>query len=393
MIDKIKKLSQEHLPEIIRIRRHIHQHPELSFDEIKTSKFIQAELNKIGIPFTAGHVNTGVIGTIEGKDPQSKTILLRADIDALPIQEENDVEYKSIVDGVMHACGHDAHSASLLGAASILNKLKNEFSGTIKLLFQPAEEKLPGGAKLLIDEGIIDEINPNCCIAQHVYPELPAGKVGFKKGVYMASTDELYVTVNGKGGHAALPHQLIDPVLISAQILVGLQQIVSRTNNPITPSVLSFGYLEAKGATNVIPNKVHMKGTFRTFDESWRKEAHLKMVKMATSIAESMGGTCDFEIKNGYPFLINNENITSIAIDAAEKYLGAENVVPLDLRMTAEDFAYFSHQYSSCFYRIGTSNKNKSSNLHTPLFDIDESALEIGAGLLSFIAIQQLIKC
>ena len=393
MIDKIKKLSKEFLPEIIRIRRHIHQHPELSFNEIKTSEFIQTELNKIGVPFTAGHVKTGIIGTIEGKDPQSKTILLRADIDALPIQEENDVEYKSIADGVMHACGHDAHSASLLGAALILNQLKNDFSGTIKLLFQPAEEKLPGGAKLLIDEGVIKEINPNCCIAQHVYPELPAGKVGFKKGIYMASADEIYVTVNGKGGHAALPHQLIDPVLISAQILVGLQQIISRSNNPITPSVLSFGYLEAKGATNVIPDKVFMKGTFRTFDENWREEAHVKMVKMATSIAESMGGTCDFEIKKGYPFLINNETITSVSIDAAQMYLGTENVIPLDLRMTAEDFAYFSHEYPSCFYRIGTSNKNKYSNLHTSTFDIDESALEIGAGLLSFITIQQLFKC
>ena len=393
MIDKIKKLSKEFLPEIIRIRRYIHQHPELSFNEIKTSEFIQTELNKIGIPFTAGHVKTGIIGTIEGKDPQSKTILLRADIDALPIQEENDVEYKSMADGVMHACGHDAHSASLLGAALILNQLKNDFSGTIKLLFQPAEEKLPGGAKLLIDEGVIKEINPNCCIAQHVYPELPAGKVGFKKGIYMASADEIYVTVNGKGGHAALPHQLIDPVLISAQILVGLQQIISRSNNPITPSVLSFGYLEAKGATNVIPDKVFMKGTFRTFDENWREEAHVKMVKMATSIAESMGGTCDFEIKKGYPFLINNETITSVSIDAAQMYLGTENVIPLDLRMTAEDFAYLSHEYPSCFYRIGTSNKNKYSNLHTSTFDIDESALEIGAGLLSFIAIQQLFKC
>ena len=392
MIDKIKQLSKEFLPEIIRIRRYIHQHPELSFNEYKTAEFIQSELTKIGIPFTSGHINTGIIGTIEGKDPNSKTILLRADIDALPIQEENDIEYKSTNDGVMHACGHDAHSASLLGSALILNQLKNDFSGTIKLLFQPAEEKLPGGAKLLIDEGVIKKINPDSCIAQHVYPELPVGKVGFKKGVYMASTDELHVTVKGKGGHAALPHQLIDPVLISAQIIVGLQQIISRSNNPITPSVLSFGYVDAKGATNVIPNNVSIKGTFRTFDEQWREEAHLKMIKMATSIAKSMGGSCDFEIKKGYPFLINDEEVTSLAIDAAQKYLGEENVVPLDLRMTAEDFAYLSHEYPSCFYRLGTANENKKSNLHTPTFDIDESSLEIGAGLFSFIAIQQLSK-
>jgi amidohydrolase len=392
MIDKIKQLSKEFLPEIIRIRRHIHQHPELSFEEYKTAEFIQSELIKIGIPFTYGHVNTGIVGTIEGKDPHSKTILLRADIDALPIQEENDVQYKSNNDGVMHACGHDAHSASLLGSAMILNQLKNDFSGTIKLLFQPAEEKLPGGAKLLIEEGVIKKINPNKCIAQHVYPELPVGKVGFKKGVYMASTDELHVTVNGKGGHAALPHQLIDPVLISAQIIVGLQQIISRSNNPITPSVLSFGFLEAKGATNVIPNNVSIKGTFRTFDEKWREEAHLKMIKMATSIADSMGGSCDFEIKKGYPFLINDEDVTSLAIDAAQMYLGEENVVPLDLRMTAEDFAYLSHEYPSCFYRLGTANENKNSNLHTPTFDIDETSLEIGSGLFSFIAIQQLYK-
>ena len=392
MIEKIKRISKEILPEIIRIRRHLHQHPELSFKEFNTSLFIQEELAKLNIPFTTGHVNTGIIGTIEGNNPTSKTILLRADIDALPIEEKNEIAYCSSNKGVMHACGHDAHTASLIGAATILNQLKNEFSGTIKLLFQPAEEQLPGGAKLLIDEGALDKINPNFCLAQHVFPELPVGKVGFKKGTYMASADELHVTVHGKGGHAALPHKLIDPILITTQLITNLQQIISRNNNPLTPSVLSFGFLEAKGATNVIPNSVKIKGTFRTFDEKWRVSAHNKMKKMASSIAESMGGSCDFEIKKGYPYLINDDYFTEHAIDAAKEYLGEENVVDLDLRMTSEDFSYLSHLFPSCFYRLGTNNKNINSNLHTPTFNIDESALEIGAGLFCFIAIKELSK-
>ena len=249
MIDKIKKLSKDFLPELIRIRRHMHKYPELSFEENKTSDFIQKELSNLGIPFTNGHVNTGIIGTIEGKNPASKTILLRADIDALPIHEKNEVPYKSSNEGVMHACGHDAHSASLLGAAHILNHLKNEFSGTIKLLFQPAEEKLPGGAKLLIEEGVFKNMSPNYCFAQHVFPELPSGKVGFKKGLYMASTDEIHVSVYGKGGHAALPHKLLDPVVIASQLIINLQQIISRNNNPITPSVLSFGFISSYSIT------------------------------------------------------------------------------------------------------------------------------------------------
>ena len=390
MINKIKKLSNEFLPEIIRIRRHMHKHPELSFQENKTSDFIQKELKKIGINFTSGHVNTGIIGTIEGKNPKSKTVLLRADIDALPIYEKNNISYKSSNDGVMHACGHDAHSASLLGAAQILNHLKNEFTGTIKLLFQPAEEQLPGGAKLLIEEGVFNNIKPDFCFAQHVFPELPSGKVGFKKGLYMASTDEIHVTVHGKGGHAALPHKVIDPIVIASQLIINLQQIISRNNNPITPSVLSFGFIQAKGATNVIPNEVKLKGTFRTFDENWRAKAHEKMLKMASSIAESMGGSCDFEIKKGYPYLTNDFNTTDLAIESAKKYLGEENVVDLDLRMTSEDFAYLSHEFPSCFYRLGTFDGKNTSNLHTPTFNIDEDSLEIGAGLLSYIAIQQL---
>ena len=392
MIDKIKKLSIESLEDVIRIRRHIHKFPELSFQEKETSAYIQTELKNIGIPFTKGHVKTGIIGTIEGKNPKSKTILLRADIDALPIVEKNNVSYKSSNEGVMHACGHDAHTASLIGAAKILNSLTDEFTGTIKILFQPAEEKLPGGAKLLIEEGVFESIQPNVCLAQHVFPELPAGKVGFKKGLYMASTDELHVTVHGKGGHAALPHKVIDPVVIAAQLIINLQQIISRNNNPITPSVLSFGYIEGKGATNVIPNEVKIKGTFRTFDENWRDEAHEKMLQMANSIATSMGGSCDFEIKNGYPFLTNDFEITDLAIEAAKEFLGEENVVDLDLRMTSEDFAYLSHEFPSCFYRLGTNDGKNNSNLHTPTFNIDEKSLEIGAGLLAYIAIKQLDK-
>ncbi len=389
MISQVKLLSDKYFEEILKVRRHLHQHPELSFKEYKTSDFIQSFLKDNNISFTSGHVKTGIIAQIKGKNPDKKKIILRADLDALPIIEKNNVDYKSVNEGVMHACGHDVHTSSLLGAMLILKELKNSFEGTIECVFQPGEEMLPGGAKLMIEEGLLD-FPPNCCIAQHVFPDLDAGKVGFKSGMYMASTDEIHVTVKGKGGHAALPNKLIDPVLMSAQLITNMQQIISRNTHPTDPSVLSFGYIKADGATNVVPDKVHIKGTFRTFNEKWRKEAHEKMKKLANSICEGMGGECDFEIREGYPFLKNDPSITKIAKTAAEKYLGKENVIDLPLRMTAEDFSYFSQVSPSCFYRLGTGNKNNTQNLHTSTFDIDESALKTGMGLLSYIAIEQL---
>jgi amidohydrolase len=387
--EKIKQLAKEYFAEIQANRRHLHSHPELSFQEQETAKFIAQKLNDYQIPFQAGIAGTGIVGYIEGSNPDSKLIALRADIDALPITEANEVPYKSQNTGVMHACGHDAHTASLLGAARILNTLKTEFEGTIKLIFQPGEEKVPGGASLMIQEGVLSP-KPQAIIGQHVMPLLPVGKVGFREGMYMASADELYVRVIGKGGHGAMPENCIDPVLIASHIIIALQQIVSRNAPPKIPSVLSFGKVIAQGATNIIPNEVYMEGTFRTFDEEWRSQAHQKMIKIAQSIAEGMGGTCEFEVRRGYPFLKNNPELTRKAKNAAIAYLGEENVVDLDIWLAAEDFAYYSQIADACFYRLGTRNESKGiiSGVHTPTFDIDEQALEIGAGLMAWLALQ-----
>ena len=391
MIDQIKKIASKHLAETIKSRRFLHQNPELSFKEYNTSEYIQSILTKNKIPFTNGHVETGIIATIEGENPMDHEVLLRADMDALPILEENKVDYCSINKGKMHACGHDVHSASLIGTALILNELKSNFNGTIKLVFQPGEEKIPGGAKLMIKEGLLQN-NPQACIAQHVYPDLPTGKVGFRSGTYMASADEIYVTIKGKGGHAALPHLLNDPILMASQIVTNLQQIVSRYNKPDNPSVLSFGYVKAEGETNIIPDIVTLKGTFRTFDEILRFKAHNKMKEIANSICEAAGGSCDFDIKVGYPFLVNDENITKLSKDAAQKFLGVENVVDLDLRMTSEDFAFISQKSPSCFYRLGTGDGKSIRRLHTSTFDIDEKCLSISSGLMAYIALKQIIK-
>ena len=391
MIDQIKKIASKHLAETIKSRRFLHQNPELSFKEYNTSEYIQSILTKNKIPFTNGHVETGIIATIEGENPMDHEVLLRADMDALPILEENKVDYCSINKGKMHACGHDVHSASLIGTALILNELKSNFNGTIKLVFQPGEEKIPGGAKLMIKEGLLQN-NPQACIAQHVYPDLPTGKVGFRSGTYMASADEIYVTIKGKGGHAALPHLLNDPILMASQIVTNLQQIVSRYNKPDNPSVLSFGYVKADGETNIIPDIVTLKGTFRTFDETWRFKAHNKMKEIANSICEAAGGSCDFDIKVGYPFLVNDENITKLSKDAAQKFLGEENVVDLDLRMTSEDFAFISQKSPSCFYRLGTGDGKSIRRLHTSTFDIDEKCLSISSGLMAYIALKQIVK-
>ena len=391
MIDQIKKIASKHLAETIKSRRFLHQNPELSFKEYNTSEYIQSILTKNKIPFTNGHVETGIIATIEGENPMDHEVLLRADMDALPVLEENKVDYCSINKGKMHACGHDVHSASLIGTALILNELKSNFNGTIKLVFQPGEEKIPGGAKLMIKEGLLQN-NPQACIAQHVYPDLPTGKVGFRSGTYMASADEIYVTIKGKGGHAALPHLLNDPILMASQIVTNLQQIVSRYNKPDNPSVLSFGYVKGDGETNIIPDIVILKGTFRTFDETWRFKAHNKMKEIAYSICAAAGGSCDFDIKVGYPFLVNDENTTKLSKEAAQKFLGVENVVDLDLRMTSEDFAFISQKSPSCFYRLGTGDGKSIRRLHTSTFDIDEKCLSISSGLMAYIALKQIVK-
>ncbi len=379
--------------ELVAVRRHLHMYPELSMQEEKTSAYIQSKLKEYGIPFTAGIAVHGVVGLIKGKNPEKKVIALRADMDALPILEKNQTGYTSQNPGVMHACGHDVHMTSLLGAAKIINELSNSFEGTVKLIFQPSEEKFPGGASMMIKEGVLENPVPSTMFGQHVLPTLEAGKVGMKPGKYMASTDEVYLTVKGRGGHGATPELNVDPVLIAAHILVALQQIVSRNAPPQLPAVLSFGRFIAEGRTNIIPNEVKLDGTLRTFDEKWRMETHQKITKMAASIAEGMGGTCEVFIDKGYPFLVNDEQTTAKAKQYATEYLGSENVMDLDLRMTAEDFAYFSQSVPSCFYRLGIRNESRGiiHNLHTDQFDVDESSLETGAGLMAWMAIRELL--
>jgi amidohydrolase len=388
---QIQELSKNIFEEVVANRRHLHSHPELSFHEVETSAFIARKLDELGLTYQR-MADNGLVSLIKGNKPSDKVIALRGDMDALPILEANDVPYKSQNEGVMHACGHDVHTSSLLGVAKILTSLKNEFGGTIKLIFQPAEERLPGGASLMIKEGVLENPKPQAVIGQHVMPLIDAGKVGFRSGKYMASTDELYVTVKGKGGHGAQPQQNIDPVIITAHILIALQTVVSRNADPKSPTVLSFGKVIANGATNVIPNEVYLEGTFRALDEKWRAEAHIKMKKIAEGIAESMGGSCDFNIMKGYPFLVNEPKLTASTRAHAEDYLGKENVLDLDIWMAAEDFAYYSQVADACFYRLGTRNESRgiTSSVHTPTFDIEETALETSVGLMAYIAIKEL---
>ncbi|ELR69921.1 N-acetyl-L,L-diaminopimelate deacetylase [Fulvivirga imtechensis AK7] len=389
---QIKKLAKRNANEVINIRRHIHSYPELSYEEYNTAKYVASQLKAIGLQPTEGVAKTGLTALIEGKNPTKKVLALRADMDALPIIEANDVDYKSKNEGVMHACGHDAHTASLLGAAKILNELKDQFEGSVKLIFQPGEEKNPGGASLMIKEGVLKNPAPQCIFGQHVMPLIPAGKVGFKPGMYMASCDEIYLTVKGKGGHGAIPELTIDPVLITSHIIVALQQIISRNASPKTPTVLSFGKVIANGATNIIPEEVYVAGTFRAMNEEWRAEALKRIKKMAEGIAASMGGMCEVDISKGYPFLENDPALTGKTRSAAEAYVGKENVVDLDVWMGAEDFAYYTHEIPACFYRLGTRNEAKgiTSYVHTPTFNIDEEALEIGAGMMAWIAVNEL---
>lgn len=389
---QILKLASENKQEIVQYRHHLHANPELSFEEFKTAKFISEKLTSMGIEHQTGVAETGVVAYIKGKNPDKKIIALRADIDALPIIEENDVDYKSKNEGIMHACGHDVHTSSLLGTAFILDKLKDQFEGTIKMLFQPGEEKIPGGASLMIKAGALENPQPKSMIGQHVMPYLPVGKVGFREGMYMASADEIYITVIGKGGHAAMPENLVDPIVVQAQMITALQQVISRNAPPKIPSVLSFGKIEAKGATNVIPNEVYIEGTFRTMNEEWRNKAHEQIKKVAVGICESFGAKCEIEVRKGYPFLENEIELTRRMKSAAIDLLGEDNVVDLDVWLAGEDFAFYSQIMDACFYRLGVANEAKgiTSGVHTPTFNIDEDALELGSALMSWLAIKEL---
>lgn len=432
LLQKIKKLSSEYFKEIVSIRQHLHAHPELSFCEFETSEFVISKLSEYGIQFKSGVAGTGIVALIKGRQKSSgllsgkslagvkeKTIALRADMDALPIAEKNDISYKSKNNEVMHACGHDAHTASLLGVAKILNELKNDFTGNVKLIFQPGEEKFPGGASLMIKEGVLENPKPASIFGQHVSPEIPAGKIGLRAGMYMASADELYVTVRGKSGHAAFPKQTINPLLIASKILLALNEEFMAPDwgknkeraSPLSfgeepglsaealakegvrpPTVLSFGKIVANGATNIIPEELKLEGTFRTMNEKWREEAHGKMKKIAEEIAYEMGGKCEFNILKGYPFLINDEKTTQRTRKYAAEYIGKENIIEVEQRMGAEDFAWYSQKIPACFYRLGVGNEAKkiTSGLHTPNFNIDESALEIGMGFMAWVAINEL---
>jgi amidohydrolase len=385
----VKELSQKYFDEIRSIREHLHMHPELSFEEFETSAFLKAKLAEWGIKVDREWVKTGFSVVIDsGK--AGPTIALRADLDALPIQEKNEATYKSKHEGKMHACGHDVHASCLMGALKVLNEMKTHFSGKIIGFFQAGEEKLPGGASLMIKEGIMKLYHPKAMIAQHVYPEMTVGKLGFREGKYMASADEIYLTVKGKGGHAALPHTTIDPIIISASILQELQKISSRIAPPTLPTVLSFGKINSKGATNVIPSEVKIEGTLRTMNEEWRAIFHEKIEEIAQSVARMMGGNCEVEIRKGYPFLVNDVNTTKTCKSAAIELHGQEMVEDLDLRMTAEDFAYFSQHCPVCFYRLGVRNESKgiTHSVHHPKFDIDADALRIGTESLAYLAIK-----
>lgn len=390
--DRIKQLAKEYLPDAIEWRRSLHMRPELAFEEYETASFIIARLTEMGISFMKGIAKTGVVALVSGRKPEAKVVGFRADMDALPINELNHKEYRSLKEGVMHACGHDLHMACLLGAGKILNEIRDEFEGSVKMIFQPSEEKYPGGAFVMIQEGVLENPRPDKMYGIHVLPTLDSGKIGMKSGMYMASTDEIFITVKGKGGHAATPELNIDPVLIAGHIIVALQQIVSRNATPSIPSVLSFGRIVANGRTNIIPDQVIMEGTFRTYNETWRAEAHERISHLAKTLAQSMGGSCDVFINKGYPFLVNDDVTTRHAFRDAQDFLGKENVVELDLRMTAEDFAYFSQQIPSCFYRLGVRNVQKgiTSNLHTATFDVDEPSLEQGMGFMAWLAYKEL---
>ncbi len=384
--EKIKALAHQYQNSFVEIRHHLHAHPELSYQEFETSSFVQSKLIEFGIPFRV-LATTGIEGLIKGKNPENRIIALRADMDALPIKEENDVAYRSLNEGIMHACGHDVHTTCLLGAAKILNELKDEWEGTVKLIFQPGEERNPGGASIMIKDGVLENPVPQGIIALHVHPGLPTGKLSFRSGRAMASADEIFITIKSKGGHAAAPHLTADTILVASHIIVSMQQIISRNNNPTTPSVLSICSVHGGNTTNVIPGEIKLMGTFRAMDENWRYRAHELITRQTIGIAEAMGAEAEIFIDIGYPAVDNDENLTNAARELAGDYIGNNNVSETELRMGAEDFGFYTQKIPGCFFRLGVRNEDAGiiHNVHTPKFNIDEKAIETGIGIMAWL--------
>lgn len=390
--NKIRELAREYAAEAVSDRRYLHSIPEKGFEEYKTSAFICTKLTNYALSFKQGVAKTGIVGTIETGKP-SKVIALRADMDALPIEEMNDIQYKSTHPGYMHACGHDVHMACLLGTVRVLNEIKADLKGTVKFIFQPSEETFPGGALAMIHAGVLENPHVDNVIGMHVLPTLDAGVVGFKSGVYMASTDELYLTVKGKGGHAAIPELVVNPLIIASEILLELNKYFKDKSHNDFPYVLSFGRINGDGRTNIVPDTVTIEGTFRAFNEEWRAKAHEIIRNISSEIAERSGGTAELHIEHGYPFLQNDPELTNRLFKSSSELLGKENVLDIDLRLTAEDFAYYSLERPSCFFRLGVKKKSSDTvlNLHTNTFDIDDSAIETGIELMSWLAASEML--
>jgi len=389
LADLFKSAAESLVPQLSIWRRHLHSHPELSYEEYETMKYVSGELDKMGVTHTSGVADTGIVATIESNDPTSRFMALRADLDALPIQELNDVPYASCNPGVMHACGHDVHTTSLLGAAHILSNNKDQWKGTVRLIFQPGEEQLPGGASLMVAEGVLKNPVPSHILGSHVFPELPAGHVGMRPGTYMASADEIHLTIVGKGGHAALPDNQSNPLIVASEIILALEKFMNERPDPSIKTVLAFGFIEGLGATNVIPNEVHLKGTFRSLNETLRYEVHKKIKSIVEEICQKRDAKADLRIPVGYPSVYNDPDLTARMKSSAIAFLGEEKVHDLPVRMTAEDFSFYAREIPGCFYRIGTSSPISDlghRGLHTPYFDVDEDALKLGAGLMAFAA-------
>ncbi len=390
--NQIKQKAQQHFSSVVAIRRHLHQNPELSKQEKETSKYICSILDTIdGVEYQSNIGGYGIFGFIKGRKPNKKTIALRADIDALPIKESTNLPFASLKEGVMHACGHDAHTAILLGAIKILSELREEFDGQVMFIFQPSEEHYPGGAITMLNDGIFNNITPKAIFALHTTPEIERGKIGIKEGKYMASTDEIYIEVRGKGGHGATPDLNIDPIVAASHIVIALQTLVSRNANPTLPTTFSVGTFLAEGRTNIIPSKVYLECIIRTFDNDWRKQAHKLIHRISEETAQAFGATADVFIDHGYPYLYNNPTLTKATRNLAQEYLGEENVLDIDMRMTAEDFAYFAQKIPACYFRLGTKKEGcEITNLHTSNFDIDEKSMQDAIGLMTYLAIKNL---